>query len=85
MVAEFAHFNVSSSYNVAENLDVQERSGFFFFWGGGLFCLCPHLVKASDIKKRGCGERRDVGVPVLFLRIISCLKGQQKEKQKELK
>lgn len=35
---------------MAENLCLREVRFFFFF------CHCAHLVKASQIKKRGCGE-----------------------------
>lgn len=57
---------------------------------GGKESHCPQLVKErSEIKKREFGEGRGrvlgVGGICFFLRIISRLKEQQKEKQKELK
>lgn len=56
---------------------------------GGKESHCPQLVKErSEIKKREFGEGRGRvlgGGICFFLRIISRLKEQQKEKQKELK
>ena len=47
-----------------------------------LFSLCESV---RDKERAIRGGSSGGGLPMLFLRIISRLKGQQKEKQKELK